>query len=129
MKKDIETKEDIELLVNKFYDKVNQDDLLSPIFNIHAKVDWSTHLPKMVTFWSGLLLDTNEYRGQPFDAHAKQKEHIYKEHFDRWISLFLATLDENFCGAKTELAKQRSQSIGAIFQYKLDFLRMNEPHS
>ena len=37
MKKEIEEIGDIERLVSLFYDKVNQDDLLSDVFNVHAK--------------------------------------------------------------------------------------------
>jgi hemoglobin len=120
MKKEIEEIGDIERLVSLFYDKVNQDDLLSEVFNVHAKTNWESHLPKMVQFWSGILLDTSEYRGKPFDAHAKQSDHISPEHFKRWIALFRETISENFEGEKAALAIQRAESIGAIFQYKLN---------
>jgi hemoglobin len=126
MKKEIEEIGDIERLVSLFYDKVNQDDLLSEVFNVHAKTNWESHLPKMVQFWSGILLDTSEYRGKPFDAHAKQSDHISPEHFKRWIALFRETISENFEGEKASLAIQRAESIGAIFQYKLDFMRLNK---
>lgn len=122
---DIKNKEDIKTLVDAFYAKVNQDELLSPIFNEKARVHWETHLPRMYQFWSSLLLDSNEYRGQPFDKHAAHSEHIHAEHFERWISLFNTTVDELFEGEKAKLAKTRAQSIGAIFQYKLDFIRNN----
>ena len=115
MKKEIEDIGDIERLVSLFYDKVNQDDLLSVVFNVHAKTDWESHLPKMVRFWSGILLDTSDYRGRPFEAHAK-----------RWIALFKETISENFEGEKAALAIQRAESIGDIFQYKLDFMRLNK---
>ncbi len=126
MKKEIEDIGDIERLVSLFYDKVNQDDLLSVVFNVHAKTDWESHLPKMVRFWSGILLDTSDYRGRPFEAHAKQSEHITPEHFKRWIALFKETISENFEGEKAALAIQRAESIGDIFQYKLDFMRLNK---
>ncbi len=129
MKKEIEEIGDIERLVSLFYDKVNQDDLLSEVFNVHAKTNWESHLPKMVQFWSGILLDTSEYRGKPFDAHAKQSDHISPEHFERWIALFRETISENFEGEKAALAIQRAESIGAIFQYKLDFMRLNKDTS
>ncbi len=122
---DIKNKEDIKILVDTFYAKVNQDELLSPIFNEKAKVNWEAHLPRMYQFWSSLLLDSNEYRGQPFDKHAEHSDHIHAEHFNRWISLFNETIDELFVGEKAKLAKTRAQSIGAIFQYKLDFIRNN----
>ena len=123
--KDIQNKDDIKVLVDAFYTKVNQYDLLSPIFNKIAKVNWDAHLPRMYQFWASLLLDANEYRGQPFDKHAEHSDHIHAIHFDRWILLFNQTIDELFEGEKAKLAKTRAQSIGAIFQYKLDFIRNN----
>jgi len=123
--KDIENIDDIKVLVDAFYAKVNEDDLLSPIFNHIAKVNWEAHLPRMYQFWASLLIDTNEYRGQPFDKHAEHSNHIHAIHFDRWILLFNQTIDELFEGEKAKLAKTRAQSIGAIFQYKLDFIRNN----
>jgi hemoglobin len=123
--KDIENIDDIKVLVDAFYAKVNEDDLLSPIFNHIAKVNWEAHLPRMYQFWASLLIDTNEYRGQPFDKHAEHSDHIHAIHFDRWILLFNQTIDELFEGEKAKLAKTRAQSIGAIFQYKLDFIRNN----
>lgn len=127
MKKDIENIDDIKVLVNSFYEKVNLDELLSPVFNKIAKTDWEHHLPKMYSFWGSLLLDTVGYSGQPFDKHAQHSAHIHPEHFERWIKLFNETIDEHFEGEKAKLAKTRAQSIGAIFQYKLDFIRNNPP--
>ena len=50
MKKDIENRTDIELLVRSFYDKVKIDDTIGYIFNDIAKVDWEKHLPVMYNF-------------------------------------------------------------------------------
>ena len=53
--KDIETIEDIELLVNTFYSKVRKDDVIGFLFNDVAKTNWEEHLPKMYLFWRALL--------------------------------------------------------------------------
>ena len=45
--KDITKREDVEILVNKFYDKVIKDDLIGFFFTDIAKIDLSKHLPKM----------------------------------------------------------------------------------
>jgi hemoglobin len=126
MKADILSKEDVKLLVDKFYEKVNKHALLSPVFNKIANVNWEEHLPKMYAFWSGILLDTSEYRGQPFDKHAQHAEHITGDHFAEWLKLFKETIDEYFEGEKAKLAKTRADSIASIFQYKLDFMKMNQ---
>jgi hemoglobin len=117
MKADIKTRADIELLVNSFYDKVVLDDLLAPVFNEQARVDWKDHMPRMYDFWDTLLLGSNNYKGQPFPPHALLR--IDKSHFDRWIQLFTQTLDEHFAGLTAEMAKQKARNIGAVFSVKL----------
>ena len=47
MKKDIENREDIILLVNTFYNSVKENKTLGYIFNDVAKIEWESHLPKM----------------------------------------------------------------------------------
>ncbi|MBC6608077.1 group III truncated hemoglobin, partial [Hymenobacter sp. BT188] len=49
---DIQNEADIKLLVDTFYNKVNADALLAPVFNEFAHVDWPVHLPRMYDFWS-----------------------------------------------------------------------------
>ncbi len=65
-RRDISTEEDIKTLVDSFYERVNSDELLSPIFNQMTQVNWDEHLPTMYQFWSSLLLRSNTYRGQPW---------------------------------------------------------------
>lgn len=67
--KELENREDVKFLVDTFYDKVNQDDILSPVFNDVAAVNWAKHLPKMYDFWETLLFASQSYKGRPFDAH------------------------------------------------------------
>jgi hypothetical protein len=47
MNRDIENRKDIEQLINAFYDKVREDELIGFIFNDVAKVNWQKHLPVM----------------------------------------------------------------------------------
>ena len=115
--KDITSTEDIKKLVDSFYEKANADDLLALVFNDFAKIDWESHLPVMYKFWGALLLGTMNYKGQPFPKHAVLP--IEKEHFKRWIELFIQTVNENFIGKKAEEAKQRARNIAMVFKYKM----------
>ena len=117
---DIENIDDIILLVDRFYDKVNADPLLSPVFNQIAKVNWEEHLPVMYSFWSAVLFDTNTYKGQPLTSHIDLP--IDTEHFNRWLELFKQTVDENFKGEKAIEAKEKAESIALIFQTKLGLI-------
>ncbi|MCW3091833.1 MAG: group hemoglobin [Ferruginibacter sp.] len=121
MKKDIENRTDIELLVDRFYTKVVVDTLLAPIFGEIAKVNWSTHIPAMNNFWENVILFSGTYEGNPMNLH-KHLQHIAplrEAHFDQWDQLFIGTIDELFVGEKANLAKQRALSISGIIQKKI----------
>lgn len=123
MKKDIKTEEDIQLMVNTFYDKVNKNPLLSSIFNDFSKVDWEAHLPKMYRFWNTLILAKEQYKGSPFHAHIPLP--IDKTHFNQWIELFNQNIDEHFEGEVAENTKQRALLIAQTFESKLSYLKNN----
>jgi hemoglobin len=118
---DIATEQDITLLVDSFYQKVNADGLLSPIFNNLAQVDWEEHLPAMYKFWGSLLLRNNSYQGQPWPKHAVLP--VNAAHFDRWLTLFKKTVDEHFAGPKAVEAKNLAASIADTFQNRMGLVR------
>ena len=121
MKKDIENKQDIEKLVNSFYDKVKQDALIGFIFTDIVRVDWERHLPVMYDFWENSLFYTGNYTGNPMEIHRHLQKLIplTAEHFTQWTHLFTSTVDELFTGEKATLAKQRAISIAAVMQFKI----------
>ena len=121
MKNDIESKKEIELLVDTFYSKVKADELIGYIFTDIAKVNWEKHLPVMYSFFENMLFYTGSYTGNPMELH-KHINRLYPltaEHFVRWNLLFTTTVDELFTGDKAELAKQRAKSISAVMQIKI----------
>jgi hemoglobin len=117
---DIETAQDVKRLVDTFYAKVNCDELLAPIFNETANVDWSTHLPAMDRFWESLLFGSDNYQGAPFPEHAVLP--VQQAHFERWVILFAETVDENFAGPKSEDAKCRTMCIADTFARRMGVL-------
>ena len=114
---DIATEADIRLLVDGFYAKVNHDALLDPVFNDVAHVDWPQHLPVMYDFWSSLLLGTTRYHGRPFPKHVPLP--IDATHFQRWVALFEANVNELFAGPRAEEAKVRARGIATLFEHRL----------
>jgi hemoglobin len=118
MKKDLESREDVKLMVDSFYEKVNRDKLLGPIFNDFAGVNWDSHLEKMYDFWNTILFARGNYKGSPFPKHAPLP--IQKEHFDRWIKVFHENMDEHFEGPKATDAKSRVVIIGYTFHSKMN---------
>ena len=60
---DIRDRRDVACLVNLFYDRVRRDDMLGPVFDDIAHVDWPTHLPLMYDFWESVLFGTATFKG------------------------------------------------------------------
>lgn len=112
--RDIESEEDVQQLVNIFYGKVRQDKLLAPIFEPVIGNNWGHHLERMTDFWCTLLLYTKKFNDDPLTKHLPLA--LTKEHFDRWLSLFHATVDELFEGQIAENAKSRANSIARIMK-------------
>jgi len=113
-KQDIATVADIEKLVYCFYDKVRANESLFAVFDPIIKDNWPAHLAKMVSFWSTLLLYTREYKSDPLTSHMPLP--LTKQHFETWLLLFTATLDELFKGEIAENAKKRAFSIARIMK-------------
>ena len=120
-KHDITSEVDIEQLVGQFYSRVREDALLGPIFDDVAQVDWAHHIPRLVGFWSTVLLGSDQYKNNPVPVHLAlaQKTPIQFIHFERWLSLFKQTVDDLFAGERAEQAKIRAQSIAIVLQSKL----------
>lgn len=120
-KKDISSRDDIVKLVDQFYEKVLDDETIGYIFKDVAKIDIESHMPRMYDFWESTVLNKTTYRGNPMKVHLdlNEKERLKKAHFDQWLALFNATVDEVFRGEKAELAKTRALSIATVMQIKL----------
>ena len=118
---DISTAEDVRRLVDSFYERVNRDDLLAPVFNEVAAVNWAEHLPTIYRFWESLLFGAGSYQGAPFPKHAVLP--VQKEHFARWLALFVQTVDAHFRGPKAEEAKGRAASIADTFAQRMGLLK------
>ncbi|MCI0922468.1 group III truncated hemoglobin [Sphingobacterium rhinopitheci] len=121
--KDITTIDDIILLVDTFYNRIQQDDILGIIFKQNIQDRWPEHLNKMYRFWQTILLEEYTYDGRPFPPHAHLP--IQQIHFDHWLQLFTETIDSLFEGAKVEEAKWRAQKMSVMFLSKIDYIRNN----
>ncbi|MGJ1198801.1 group III truncated hemoglobin [Sphingobacterium spiritivorum] len=120
-KQDIRTLEDIKLLVDTFYGRVQQDTLIGPIFNAILDGRWEAHLEKMYGFWQTLLLDQHSYFGSPFPPHATLP--VEADHFDAWLNLWTNTVREFFEGEKAEEAILRGEKMATMFLSKITYYR------
>jgi len=114
--KDISTRADIQMFVEKFYEKVIMDDTIGIIFTKIIPLEWDHHIPLIVNFWETILLDNPVYKSNAMEKHFTIN-HVYplkKKHFDAWLSLFNETIRKNFRGPVAELAIKRAASIAAL---------------
>lgn len=120
-KKDIENRTDIELLINRFYEKVKPDPVIGFVFTDIMKINWQEHLPAIYNFWEHSILFTGNYTGNLMQIHRHINEitPLSTEQFKRWTDLFCATVDELFEGEKAILAKQRALGISTSMQIKI----------
>jgi hemoglobin len=112
--RDIEDVADLEDLVRGFYRDVAMDDVLGPVFRA-AGVDWSAHIPKLVDFWTWQLFGERVYTGQPMQAHvtAHRRTPFTERHYERWLELFTAAVDDRFRGPVAEQAKARAGKVAS----------------
>jgi hemoglobin len=103
------------MLVNTFYDKVQDDALLGPVF---SHVEWPKHLPVMYQFWASMILGEQSYRGNPFQKHVTLP--ISAEHFERWLALFKSTVDSLFEGERANEIKDRATNIAQLFMHRMN---------
>lgn len=121
--KEIMAIEDIRLLVDTFYSRVREDELLGPIFEERLEGKWDEHLAKMYRFWQTLLLGKHTYYGSPLMPHLDMP--VEKMHFQQWVMIFHQTVDDLFTGEIAEEAKWRGNRMAEMFNYKIDFFRAN----
>ena len=112
---------DVAEMVRCFYRDVAQDDLLGPIFNDVARVDWAEHLPKLTAFWCRVLFGLAGYSGNPFQAH--QRVHALHPfttaHFDRWLELFVEAVDIGWTGPNAERTKALARHVARVHGHRL----------
>lgn len=114
--KEIETREDIQILVNTFYDKIRSDELLGVIFNTHIpENEWPAHLKKLCDFWETNLFGVPKYKGNINQKHVNVDRNlnytIDSVHFGKWLELWFETIDELYVGKYAQRAKDAARKM------------------
>lgn len=112
-REDIAGREGILNLVEAFYTRAFADDLIGHIFTEVVHMDLVEHLPIMADFWQTVLFKAGLYNRNALKIHVQihQLEPLTVNHFNRWLQLWCATVDELFYGEKAELAKVQAHQI------------------
>jgi len=107
---------EIERLVDRFYDRVQGDPVLGPVFN-PAVHDWAEHKRTLVSFWSSVALRSGTYRGNPMAAHRPHP--IEAAHFDHWLALWRGTAEEVLSPAHAALFADYATRIARSLRHGL----------
>ena len=122
MKKKIESREDVSLLVRTFYSKIRKDALLEPIFN-GIITDWETHLELLTDFWETNLFFKGKYFGNPMHVHIEVDKKvggsINELHFGTWINLWHETINDLFEGETAIVAKNRARNMATFIHLNI----------
>jgi hemoglobin len=120
-RRDLDDPGEVAEMVRRFYGKVDHDELLGPVFNEVAQVDWPEHLAKLTAFWCRALFAQSGYQGNPFRAHAlvHDRRPFTSAHFERWLTLFSQTLDHGWSGPGADRARQLAHKVAKVHAHQL----------
>lgn len=112
------TETEIATLVDAFYSKVREDELLGPIFADAIGDNWEPHLTKMKAFWSSVLLASRTYKGNPMMSHLRLPR-LTHVHFNRWLELWRETAPQVCSESSAALFIQKAEMIGERLLYAI----------
>jgi hemoglobin len=120
-KPDLDTRGAIHDVVVQFYREIVFDDLLDPVFGEVAEVDWAEHIPKLIDYWSRVLLGDRGYVGRIVASHRHVHglEPLRLEHFDRWFTLWVTSIDAGWAGPVAERAKRHAARVATSLARQL----------
>lgn len=118
---DLANRDDVHALLSRFYGRVLTDDLLAAPFTEIRERGLASHLPVMCDFWETVLFRAGLYKGSALVVH----RHVHNDHplahrhFIRWLTLWLATVDEMYRGPVAEQAKTQARRIAWAMHRRL----------
>ena len=124
--KDIQTQQDLYLLVDQFYKKLLSDKSISYIFTDIVKIKIEEHFPILVTFWSQMIFENGGYTNNLTDIHLKvdKLSHLSSELFEIWLMHFNSNVNELFEGENDNKVMAQAQQLAMIMQIKIDYNRI-----
>jgi hemoglobin len=111
---DLDSVEEIFELVTRQYSDVVQDDLLAPYFTFGPGfLDWQAHIRSVADYWQHVVLLAPDYDIDVLEGHRHlhDREAFTPELFDRWLQIFLDTVDGGWSGPNASLAKKRATGM------------------
>jgi hemoglobin len=104
------SEERIQMLVDRFYERIRADEILGPVFARAIGNDWEPHLQTMRAFWSSLMLASGQYKGNPMVTHLLLPR-LGAQHFERWLGIWKQTTAELFPEPVAAIFVRKAESM------------------
>ena len=121
MSKDINSRDDLLIIVSDFYGSLFQSDELKSFFeDFKDEEALAHHLETLVDFWDNTLFYSGSYKNNAMKPHIElhQKTPLNSVHFKHWLDLLSKAIDKNFQGVNAETMKNRARSIATVMKIK-----------
>jgi len=122
IKRDIKDRNDIYIIVDDFYKKLLFDEEMQHFFEkFNDDATLHKHLNVLVDFWDNILFYSGTYGKNAMLPHIalNKTKPFRKDHFNLWLQYFYESVDKNFEGEMTEIAKNRATSIATVMKLKI----------
>ncbi|WP_006245609.1 group III truncated hemoglobin [Mycolicibacterium tusciae] len=118
---DLATRDDVDVLLRRFYGRVFSDDVLAEPFSELRAKGLESHLPVMCDFWETVLFRAGLYHGSALLVHRQLNEQhpLCANHFTRWLALWERTVDEMYDGPAAQRAKAQAARIAKSMHRRL----------
>ncbi|MFA4085067.1 MULTISPECIES: group III truncated hemoglobin [Mycobacteroides] len=122
---EIAGRDDIDTVVRSFYARALADELLFTYFLELRFGELEQYIPKMCDFWDATLFKTPSYREDPLHVHLHLNAlyPLQSKHFERWIELWIATIDAQFAGPVAARAKKVAAQMACALQERIVGIR------
>jgi hemoglobin len=119
--RDLTNREDVEVLLWRFYGRVFDDEVLAEPFTELREQGLESHIPVMCDFWETVLFRAGLYRRSALVAHrdVDERHALYGKHFARWLTLWEQTVDEMYDGPAAARAKLQAGRIARAMHRRL----------
>ena len=128
-KPDIRDRNDIAVVLQRFYSSAFDDAIIGFLFTDIAKVNLAEHVELITDFWASILFKEGSYTRNAMQKHVdlNNKVPLKPGHFTRWLYLFEAAVDQCYQGEMAELMKKRAHLIGNSISDAMSRKRGDKP--
>lgn len=112
--RDLDDPAEIAEMVRRFYADVAQDDLLAPYFTVDGElIDWQALILRITDYWNHVILYAPDYEIDAIEQHrhVHEGDAFTAEAFDRWLQVFIDTVEGGWTGPNTTRAKKRGTGM------------------